>query len=186
VDEFGIHCRGWNLCPAKAESQRLMREYIHEMAFEFYPNADGLLIESSDYAICHCAECGPRFYEHEFAFVRELSDEMWKRNPDALVLVYPHYFHGRESPGPRRHGGASTIRQTLGVVLHAAQRALRRRAHSSGAHERLFERCDRAGHAEQRARISSRGAGARRQRICPFVGSIQLHRTRSGWRRTSG
>jgi hypothetical protein len=67
------------------------------MAFEFYPNADGLLVESSDYGICHC-EC-PRFYEHEFAFVRALSDEVWKRNPDALVLVYPHYFTGAKVPG---------------------------------------------------------------------------------------
>src|SRR5688500_17135573 len=31
VDEFGIHSRGWNLCPAQRESQRLMREYIAEM-----------------------------------------------------------------------------------------------------------------------------------------------------------
>ncbi|HZJ17150.1 MAG TPA: hypothetical protein VFD27_19005 [Chthoniobacteraceae bacterium] len=99
VDEFGIHCRGWNLCPAKVESQRFMRDYIHEMAFEFYPNADGLLVESSDYAICHCAECGPRFYEREFAFVHALSDEVWKRNPEALVLVYPHYFTGAKVPG---------------------------------------------------------------------------------------
>jgi len=99
VDEFGIHCRGWNMCPAQSESQRLMREYAAEMAFEFYPNADGLLVESSDYAICHCPECGPRFYEHEFAFVRWLSEEMWRHKPDALVLVYPHYFTGAKVPG---------------------------------------------------------------------------------------
>ena len=99
VDEFGIHCRGWNLCPAQPESQRLMREYLAEMAFDFYPGADGLLIESSDYAICHCPECGPRYYEHEFGFVRWLSEEMWKRKPEALILVYPHYFTGAKVPG---------------------------------------------------------------------------------------
>ena len=94
VAEFGIGCWGWNLCPAKAESQRFMREYAREMAFEFYSEADGLFIESSDYAICHCAECGPKFFDHEFAFVRELSNEVWARKPDATVVVYPHYFSG--------------------------------------------------------------------------------------------
>jgi hypothetical protein len=99
VDEFGIGSRGWNLCPAKAESQRFMREYIDEMVFEFYPNADGLLIESSDYAICNCPDCGPRFYEHEFKFVRELSDKLWQSKPHATILVFPHYFSGAKVPG---------------------------------------------------------------------------------------
>ena len=99
VDEFGIHSRGWNLCPARPESQQFMRDYLAEMAFEFYPGADGLLIESSDYAICHCAACGPRYYEHEFEFVRWVSAEIWKRKPEALVLVYPHYFTGAKVPG---------------------------------------------------------------------------------------
>ena len=94
VAEFGIGCWGWNLCPAKAESQHFMREYAREMAFEFYPDADGLFIESSDYAICHCAECGPKFFDHEFAFVRDISNEVWARKPDATLVVYPHYFSG--------------------------------------------------------------------------------------------
>jgi len=94
VNEFGIGCWGWNLCPAKTESQRFMREYAREMTFEFYPEADGLFIESSDYAICHCAECGPKFFDHEFAFVRAISDEVWVWKPDATVVVYPHYFSG--------------------------------------------------------------------------------------------
>jgi hypothetical protein len=99
VDEFGIHCWGWNLCPAREESQRFMREYISEMVFDFYPNADGLLIESSDYNICRCPECGPKFYEHEFTFVRWISDEVWKRNAQALIFVFPHYFSGAKVPG---------------------------------------------------------------------------------------
>jgi hypothetical protein len=99
VDEFGIHCRGWNLCAAKPQSQQFMREYIHEMVFDFYPNADGLLVESSDYGICHCPDCGPRYYEHEFEFVRWLSDEVWKRHTNALILVFPHYFTGKRVPG---------------------------------------------------------------------------------------
>jgi hypothetical protein len=99
VDEFGIHCWGWNLCPAQAESQRFMREYISEMCFDFYPNADGLLIESSDYNICRCPECGPKYYDREFSFVKWISDEVWKRKPDATILVYPHYFAGGKIPG---------------------------------------------------------------------------------------
>jgi hypothetical protein len=94
VREFGIGCWGWNLCPAKPASQAFMRDYIREMAFEFYPEADGLLIESSDYAICHCADCGSSYFEHEFAFVRGISDEIWQRNRGATVVVYPHYFSG--------------------------------------------------------------------------------------------
>jgi hypothetical protein len=99
VDQFGIHCWGWNLCPAHEESQRFMREYIHEMVFDFYPNADGLLIESSDYNICRCSKCGPKFYDHEFAFVKWISEEFWKRKAQALIVVYPHYFTGQQVPG---------------------------------------------------------------------------------------
>ncbi|HSU56385.1 MAG TPA: hypothetical protein VLT36_20160, partial [Candidatus Dormibacteraeota bacterium] len=99
VDEFGIHSWGWNLCPARTESQRFMREYISEMFFDFYPNADGLLIESSDYNICRCPECGPKYYDHEFAFVKWISEEIWKRKPQVLLFVYPHYFTGDRVPG---------------------------------------------------------------------------------------
>jgi hypothetical protein len=94
VSEFGIHCWGWNLCPAKAESQQFMLDYVREMAFTFYPEADGLFIESSDYAICHCADCGPRHFDHEFQFVRTISNEVWARHPQATIVVYPHYFSG--------------------------------------------------------------------------------------------
>ena len=69
-----------------------MREYVREMAFEFYPEADGLMIESSDYAICHCTRCRGQFFEREFEFVDAISREAWARNRDAMVTVYPHYF----------------------------------------------------------------------------------------------
>ena len=94
VAEFGIHCWGWNLCPAKAESQRFMIQYARELAFEFYPEADGLFLESSDYAICHCPQCGPRHFDHEFKFVQDISEEVWTRKADATIVVYPHYFSG--------------------------------------------------------------------------------------------
>jgi hypothetical protein len=99
VGMFGIGCWGHNLCPARPESQRFQLDYVREMVFDFYPNADGLLIESSDYAICHCPDCGPRFFENEFAFVKRISAEVWAAKPGATVVVYPHYFNGAEVPG---------------------------------------------------------------------------------------
>jgi hypothetical protein len=99
TDPFGIYCWGWNLCPSQAESQRFMREYVRELYFEFYPDADGLMIESSDYAICHCPACRGNFFEREFEFVETISQEVWARKPDATVTVYPHYFSGTKVPG---------------------------------------------------------------------------------------
>jgi hypothetical protein len=71
---------------------------VRDMFFEFYPNADGLLIESSDYAICYCAQCRGKFFEREFEFVRQISDEVWRVKSDATILVYPHYFSERPVP----------------------------------------------------------------------------------------
>jgi hypothetical protein len=99
VDEFGIHCWGWSLCPAQPDARRFMGEYLREMIFDFYPNADGLLVESSDYNVCQCAECRARPYEEEFSLTKEISTELWKVRPEALILVYPHYFTGRKVPG---------------------------------------------------------------------------------------
>src|SRR5438045_462384 len=76
-----------------------MPEYFSEMIFDFYPHADGLLIESSDYNICRCPDCGPKFYEREFAFVKWISEEVWKRKAQALIFVYPHYFSGQKVRG---------------------------------------------------------------------------------------
>ncbi len=99
VAKFGFHSWGYNLCPARPDTQAFMLAYAREMIHEFYPNADGLLIESSDYAACHCKDCGARFYEHEFRFVKAISEEMWAMNPDAFIIVYPHYFTGNDVPG---------------------------------------------------------------------------------------
>jgi len=99
VGKFGIGCWGYNLCPSKPASQQFMLDYVREMLFDFYPNADGLMIESSDYAICHCPDCGARFFEQEFRFVRQISDEIWAQRPEAMIIVYPHYFSGAEVPG---------------------------------------------------------------------------------------
>lgn len=119
---FGIGCWGYNLCPSKPESQRFMLDYAREMIFDFYPNADGLLIESSDYAICHCAECRERFFEREFDFVRRISDELWERKPDATIVVYPHYFSGAEAPGLGARGAKLPFdpRWTVMFTPHSA------------------------------------------------------------------
>jgi hypothetical protein len=96
---FGIHCWGRNLCPARDDVRRFMLDYVREMYFDFYPNADGLLIESSDYAACHCPRCGAKYYDHEYRFVKAISDEVWAKRPAAAVVVYPHYFTGAAVPG---------------------------------------------------------------------------------------
>jgi hypothetical protein len=69
------------------------------MVHDFYPSADGLLVESSDYAACHCRDCGAKFYDYEFQFVKTISQEVWAKNKDAQILVYPHYFSGAQVPG---------------------------------------------------------------------------------------
>jgi len=96
---WGLHSWGYNLCPAKTESQKFMRDYVREMFFDFYPNADGLMIESSDYAICYCADCREKFFDREFTFVRQISDDVWRVKTNAAIMVYPHYFSGRKVPG---------------------------------------------------------------------------------------
>ena len=99
VDEFGIHAWGWSLCPAQPEARQFMQEYLREMIFDFYPNADGLMVESSDYNVCQCADCRARPYEEEFRLAKAISAEVWKARPGALILVYPHYFTGKKVPG---------------------------------------------------------------------------------------
>ncbi|RYD36685.1 MAG: hypothetical protein EOP86_05350 [Verrucomicrobiaceae bacterium] len=109
VDEFGIHSWGWSLCPARAEVREFMRSYLREMVFDFYPQADGLMVESSDYNVCLCPECRAKPYEEEFRLTQEISREMWKAKPEALILVYPHYFTGRSVPGLA--ASATAVRQ---------------------------------------------------------------------------
>ena len=96
VDAFGIHCWGWSLCPSQPESEEFMLRYVREMAFDFYPSADGLLIESSDYNVCRCLDCKDSYYAREFQFVKQISDEFWARKTNATVIVYPHYFTGKQ------------------------------------------------------------------------------------------
>jgi hypothetical protein len=106
----GIHAWGYGLNPAKADAQHFMLEYARELCFEFYPNADGMLIESSDIDI----SSNERYYALEYEFVRQISEEMWAHNPAAQILVYPHYFAAEAGPLPY------DSRWTLNFTPHSA------------------------------------------------------------------
>ena len=117
---FGLDAWGFNLNPYRPEARSFMLEYTLEM-LAFYPNADGLLLESSDYAISYCKDCPETYYQKEFEFVRQISNEVWSRKPDAMIVVYPHYFSGAEVPGLEQKCGEGASRSALDVVLYAAQ-----------------------------------------------------------------
>lgn len=106
----GIHCWGYGLNPAQPDAQHFMLEYARELCFEFYPHADGLLIESSDIDI----SSNERYYALEYEFVRRISEEMWAHNPAAEILVYPHYFAPEAGPLPY------DLRWTLNFTPHSA------------------------------------------------------------------
>jgi hypothetical protein len=105
------------------------------MLFDFYPNADGILIESSDYSACHCPKCGSKFFDHEFAFVKQISAELWAKKPEATIIVYPRYFAGGEVPelGVRGTTQEFDPRWTLFFTPHSAyvDRELIKKAKSS-------------------------------------------------------
>lgn len=132
---FGIHSWGYSLCAAREDSRRFMLGYVREMLFDFYPNADGILVESSDYSACHCAKCGSKFFDHEFALVRQISDELWAKKPEATVVVYPRYFAGGDVPGLGVRGTTHEFdpRWTLFFTPHSAHvdRELIKKAKSS-------------------------------------------------------
>ncbi|GLY83777.1 twin-arginine translocation signal domain-containing protein [Actinoallomurus iriomotensis] len=92
----GIDSWGYNLDPTKADARTFMLNYAREMYFDFYPNADGLLIESSDIDICVGGACGgaSHYYELEYEFVRQISEDVWAHDPDAQILIHPNYFTG--------------------------------------------------------------------------------------------
>jgi len=189
-DAFGIHCWGVNLCPSRAESQRFMLEYTRELLFQFYPNADGLMIESSDYAVCQCDGCRGHFFEKEFAFTRRISDELWQRNPQATILVYPHYFTGADVklPGFFETKAAALPfdpRWTLFFTPHSAHidEGLLRRAPASVWWNDAPALGDALGHPRRRPQSPA----ARHQRVSALHGGIQLaNGARGVWRPASG
>ena len=120
----GIGCWGYNLCPSKAESQKFMLEYVREM-LGAHPNADGLLVESSDYAhLLLSGLGGPRFFEKEFTFVRtRCPKRSGQGKPDATIIVYPHYFQRCRSASAlasRPRSSRSTLAGHSSSRLHSA------------------------------------------------------------------
>lgn len=132
---WGLHSWGYNLCPAQPASQKFMRDYVREMVLDFYPNADGVMIESSDYAICYCTKCREKFFDHEFSFVRQISDDIWRAKSNAVIMVYPHYFSSRKVPGFDVAGSTQPFdpRWTLFFTPHSAHinEELIKQAHQS-------------------------------------------------------
>jgi hypothetical protein len=120
--KFGFHSWGYNLCPSRPDVRRFMLDYAREMCLDFYPSADGLMIESSDYAACHCKDCGAKFYDHEFQFVKAITADVRGKNRDAVVAVYPHYFTGAAVPGLGVTGARQPFdaRWTLFYTPHSA------------------------------------------------------------------
>lgn len=110
----GIHSWGYILCPSQPGSQRFILEYASEMYFDFYPNADGLMIESSDYGVCYCPNCRGHYYEREFTFVEAISERIWRKSPGAEIVIYPQYFVSTGTPGseeaaPRKYDPRWTL-----------------------------------------------------------------------------
>ena len=122
VAKFGFHSWGYNLCPSQPDVRRFMLDYAREMCLDFYPSADGLMIESSDYAACHCKDCLAKFYDHEFEFVTAMTKDVLAKNRDAIVTVYPHYFTGNAVPGLGVTGARHQFdaRWTLFYTPHSA------------------------------------------------------------------
>lgn len=46
----------------------------------------------------YCDACGNKFFDHEFQWVRKISDDIWSGNPNATIIVYPRYFVDAEVP----------------------------------------------------------------------------------------
>lgn len=109
----GIHDVAMVMCPSKERTREVMLEYAREMYFDFYPNADGLFIESSDYGHCLCPECRENYTLREWEFVSAITNEVWAHNPSARNVVYPLYFQKNVAePDPR---------YTLFFTPHSAQ-----------------------------------------------------------------
>lgn len=94
----GMDCWGYALNPSRPQAQKFMLEYASEMYFDFYPNADGLFIESSDYTICYCPDCIGHYYEREFEFIQAISNRVWEKQSASTIIVYPHYFSSAAIP----------------------------------------------------------------------------------------
>jgi hypothetical protein len=113
LESQGIHCWGYALNPALAESRELVLGYVKELSEDFYPQADGILIESSDLKL---GSGSGDYFQLEYDLVRELSADYWATHPDGDLIVYPHYF--RTDLG---RAGAYDPRWQLVFTSHSAE-----------------------------------------------------------------
>ncbi|NUQ63877.1 MAG: discoidin domain-containing protein [Pirellulales bacterium] len=82
------------MCPSNPLARKLNREYLLEM-LDAFPEADGFFLEIRDeYGPCLCPVCQRRLDERgsrqygqaELSFLRELTAEVWRRNPEAIFI----------------------------------------------------------------------------------------------------
>ena len=161
----GLGAWGFNLNPYRPEAQKFMLDYTVEM-FDFYPNADGLLIESSDYAISYCTNCPESYYQKEFEYVRQISGHLWAHKPEMMIAIYPHYFTGAEVPGMKIKAAREKFdpRWTLFFTPHSApfDQALMKQARSTISWDS----------SPSLGKLSGIGAGARRAKAAGATGFI--------------
>jgi hypothetical protein len=93
------------MCPSNPRARELNRQYLLEM-LDAFPEADGFFLEIRDeYGPCQCPVCQRRLDQHgskeygqaELSFLRELAEEVWRRNPKAIFISSIGY--GDESAG---------------------------------------------------------------------------------------
>lgn len=89
LESQGIHCWGYALNPALPESRQLVLDYVRELYRDFYPQADGILIESSDLKL---GGGTGDYFSLEYDLIKELSEDYWSDHPDGELIIYPHYF----------------------------------------------------------------------------------------------
>lgn len=88
-----VETRG--MCPSNEQARQINKDYLFEM-LDRYPDADGFFLEMRDeYGPCFCKTCqkpldefGSKQYgEAEITWLREFTQELWKRKPEAEVSV---------------------------------------------------------------------------------------------------
>lgn len=112
VPMIGLHSMGQLMCASQPAAHDAMAEYVAEMYLDFYPQADGLFMESADYGHCMCPDCRDDYFAKEHDLVMRLSEMAWAHRPDALSIIYPHYL--------LRAGRPVDPRQTLFFTPHSA------------------------------------------------------------------
>ena len=102
------------MCPSHPLARKLNREYLLEM-LDAFPEADGFFLEIRDeYGPCQCPACQRRLDQHgskgygqaELSFLRELAEDVWRRNPKAIFISSIGY--GDEARGPTWATSCST------------------------------------------------------------------------------